>query len=94
MPPRLPQSVPTPKFVCRADDFGMAAGPKPVKSVMPDWFRKLPRVDKLLLLLLSLSLFLLKLLLLWDLLFGLGLELGGMSPATAMCPPLRLPPTC
>ncbi|MGE0283296.1 MAG: DUF6065 family protein [Rhizobiaceae bacterium] len=34
------------KFLCRPEDDGVIAPPVPAKTVMPDWFRKLPAVDK------------------------------------------------
>jgi hypothetical protein len=43
---RLLLSVPTIQFLCRPEDLGVIAEPRPAKSVMPDWFRKLPPVDK------------------------------------------------
>lgn len=47
---RLFQMVAKPKpkitFTCAPRDFGVIAEPVPAKSVMPDWFRKLPPVDK------------------------------------------------
>lgn len=39
---------PEPKltFRCAAEDEGVIAAPVPAKSVLPDWFRKLPPVDR------------------------------------------------
>jgi Family of unknown function (DUF6065) len=34
------------EFVCDPKDYGVIAEPVPAKSVLPDWFRKLPAVDK------------------------------------------------
>ncbi len=34
------------EFVCDPKDRGVIAEPVPAKNVMPDWFRKLPPVDK------------------------------------------------
>ena len=44
---RLTRSLAKPKieFVCEPKDHGVIAEPVPAKSVMPDWFRKLPPVD-------------------------------------------------
>lgn len=39
-------SKPKIEFVCDPQDFGVIAEPVPAKNVMPDWFRKLPAVDK------------------------------------------------
>jgi hypothetical protein len=33
-------------FRCAPEDKGVIAEPVPAKSVLPDWFRKLPPVDK------------------------------------------------
>lgn len=41
-----PRANPKIEFVCDARDHGIIAEPVPAKSVMPDWFRKLPAVDK------------------------------------------------
>jgi hypothetical protein len=43
---RLLSSAPTIRFLCRPEDLGVIAEPRLAKSVMPDWFRKLPPVDK------------------------------------------------
>ncbi|AIM02467.1 hypothetical protein ACVMB3_004882 [Sinorhizobium meliloti] len=34
------------QFVCHPEDDGVIAPPLPAKSVLPDWFRRLPAVDK------------------------------------------------
>ena len=34
------------RFLCRAEDSGVIAPPIPAKTVLPDWFRKLPAVDQ------------------------------------------------
>lgn len=36
----------TVRFLCRPEDEGVIAPPVPAKAVMPDWFRKLPPVDR------------------------------------------------
>lgn len=33
-------------FLCRPEDEGVIAPPVPAKTVMPEWFRKLPAIDK------------------------------------------------
>jgi hypothetical protein len=33
------------RFLCRPEDQGVIAPPVPAKSVLPDWFRRLPAVD-------------------------------------------------
>ncbi|QIA23326.1 DUF6065 family protein [Mesorhizobium sp. AA22] len=33
------------RFVCRPEDYGVIAPPVAAKTVLPDWFRKLPAVD-------------------------------------------------
>jgi hypothetical protein len=33
------------RFLCRPEDFGVIAPPVAAKTVLPDWFRKLPAVD-------------------------------------------------
>ena len=43
---RLLSSGQTIQFLCRPEDLGVIAEPRPAKSVMPEWFRKLPPVDK------------------------------------------------
>lgn len=44
----LLKSLAKPKieFVCDPTDYGVIAEPQPAKAVMPEWFRKLPAVDK------------------------------------------------
>lgn len=39
-------SEPKIEFLCEARDRGVIAEPVPAKSMMPEWFRKLPPVDK------------------------------------------------
>lgn len=34
------------EFVCHPEDKGVIAEPVPAKSVLPDWFRRLPPIDK------------------------------------------------
>lgn len=34
------------EFVCDPKDYGVIAEPQPAKAVIPEWFRKLPPVDK------------------------------------------------
>lgn len=34
------------RFVCHPEDNGVIAPPVRAKSVLPDWFRRLPPVDK------------------------------------------------
>ncbi|HTV68263.1 MAG TPA: hypothetical protein VMF90_06970 [Rhizobiaceae bacterium] len=34
------------RFLCSAEDDGVIAPPVPAKSVLPEWFRKLPAVDR------------------------------------------------
>jgi hypothetical protein len=34
------------RFLCSPEDEGVIAPPVPAKSLMPDWFRRLPAVDK------------------------------------------------
>jgi hypothetical protein len=34
------------RFTCQPEDFGVIAEPKPAKAALPEWFRKLPPVDK------------------------------------------------
>ncbi|AUX75196.1 MULTISPECIES: DUF6065 family protein [Sinorhizobium] len=34
------------RFLCRPEDQGVIAPPVPAKSALPDWFRKLPAIDK------------------------------------------------
>ncbi|MGX9177726.1 hypothetical protein [Mesorhizobium sp. BHbdii] len=33
------------RFVCWPEDYGVIAPPVAAKTVLPDWFRKLPAVD-------------------------------------------------
>src|SRR5688572_29959675 len=40
---RSPASI---RFLCKPEDHGVIAEPVPAKTVLPDWFRKLPPVDK------------------------------------------------
>lgn len=37
---------PVVRFTCQPEDFGVIAEPKPAKSCLPDWFRKIPPIDK------------------------------------------------
>jgi len=37
---------PTIEFLCTPDDQGVLAAPVPAKDVMPDWFKRLPAIDK------------------------------------------------
>ncbi len=41
-----PMTKPKIEFLCDPKDHGVIAEPAPAKSAMPDWFRKLPPVDK------------------------------------------------
>lgn len=44
---RLPKKEPRViRFLCRPEDNGVIAPPLPAKSVLPDWFRKLPAIDQ------------------------------------------------
>jgi hypothetical protein len=43
---RLRRPTPTISFACRPEDHGVIAEPKAAKAVLPDWFRRLPAVDK------------------------------------------------
>ncbi len=36
---RTPASI---RFLCKPEDHGVIAEPVPAKTVLPDWFRKLP----------------------------------------------------
>ena len=38
-----PRSI---RFLCRPEDVDVIARPVPAKSVLPDWFRKLPAIDQ------------------------------------------------
>lgn len=40
------KTSPTIRFLCEAQDEGVIAAPVPAKTYIPDWFRKLPGVDK------------------------------------------------
>jgi hypothetical protein len=42
----LRRPSPAIKFVCQPKDLGVIAEPKPAKAALPDWFRRLPAVDK------------------------------------------------
>jgi hypothetical protein len=44
----LLKSIATPKvtFLCAPEDKGVIAEPVPAKSAMPEWFRRLPPIDK------------------------------------------------
>jgi hypothetical protein len=44
----LLKSIATPKvtFLCAPEDKGVIAEPVPAKSAIPDWFRRLPPIDK------------------------------------------------
>ena len=42
---RLMPSRPKVSFVCRPEDLGVIAEPRPAKADMPAWFRKIPPVD-------------------------------------------------
>ncbi|RWF69831.1 MAG: hypothetical protein EOS26_24470 [Mesorhizobium sp.] len=39
------QTIRSIRFVCRPEDYGLIAPPVAAKTVLPDWFRKLPAVD-------------------------------------------------
>lgn len=41
-PTKAPGTI---RFLCRPEDHGVIAPPVPAKTVLPDWFRKLPPVD-------------------------------------------------
>lgn len=43
--PRAPH-IPILSFTCRPQDKGVIAEPVPAKTVLPDWFRRLPAVDE------------------------------------------------
>lgn len=43
---RRPETAAKVRFRCLPEDFGVIAEPVPAKSVMPDWFRRLPAVDQ------------------------------------------------
>ncbi len=40
-----PRARPVVEFLCAPEDMGVIAEPTPAKSMLPDWFRKLPAVD-------------------------------------------------
>ena len=40
---RRPEPI---RFLCRAEDVGVAPPPVPARGYLPDWFRKLPAVDE------------------------------------------------
>ena len=46
LPPRLSGSPGQIEFTCASNDKGVIAEPVPAKSVLPDWFRRIPAVDK------------------------------------------------
>lgn len=41
-----PLRKPKIEFLCQPEDYGVLAEPVPAKSMLPDWFKKLPAVDK------------------------------------------------
>ncbi|RUU08599.1 hypothetical protein EOD08_36475, partial [Mesorhizobium sp. M6A.T.Ca.TU.002.02.2.1] len=41
----FPQTSRSIRFLCRTEDHGVIAPPVAAKTVLPDWFRKLPAVD-------------------------------------------------
>jgi hypothetical protein len=41
-----PSARPVLEFICRPEDRGVIAEPKPAKAALPDWFRRLPAVDE------------------------------------------------
>jgi hypothetical protein len=43
--PMFSRFTPKIEFVCDPDDYGVIAEPVPAKTVLPDWFRRLPAVD-------------------------------------------------
>ncbi|WEX85862.1 DUF6065 family protein [Sinorhizobium garamanticum] len=43
LPKKEPRVI---RFVCRPEDYGVIAPPLPAKSVLPEWFRKLPAIDQ------------------------------------------------
>lgn len=43
---RLSRPRPTIRFLCRPEDEGVIAPPVAAKTTLPDWFRKLPPVDR------------------------------------------------
>jgi hypothetical protein len=42
----IARTKPVIEFLCAPEDKGVIAEPVPAKSVMPDWFRRLPAIDK------------------------------------------------
>jgi hypothetical protein len=42
----LTAPAPTIQFLCSPEDLGVIAPPAPAKMVLPDWFRRLPAVDR------------------------------------------------
>jgi hypothetical protein len=42
---RFKKQTPKIRFLCEPRDFGVIAEPRPAKTAMPDWFRKIPPVD-------------------------------------------------
>jgi hypothetical protein len=45
-PADRPSSRPILEFLCRPEDRGVIAEPRPARAVLPDWFRRLPAVDE------------------------------------------------
>jgi hypothetical protein len=43
---RLGRPAPVIRFTCQAEDFGVIAEPRPAKAALPDWFRRLPAIDR------------------------------------------------
>jgi hypothetical protein len=41
-----PAPAPRITFTCSAENYGVIAEPVPAKAVLPDWFRRLPPIDK------------------------------------------------
>lgn len=41
-----PEEAPVVEFLCAPEDRGVIAEPVPAKAVLPDWFRRLPAVDR------------------------------------------------
>lgn len=46
LPLRRNAPAPTVSFLCKPEDRGVIAEPVAAKTMLPDWFRKLPAVDK------------------------------------------------
>lgn len=42
---RLFKPSPRISFLCQPSDLGVIAEPRPAKTVLPDWFRKIPAID-------------------------------------------------